>query len=87
MPGFDGAQASSIVGPFTVHCPDSHLILTHCLMGWQEVGRIVGVGLSWPPHMTDAVVVSYFLYRNKQTSAKTWWAFEVIMPSSLFLRV
>ena len=26
------------------------------------------------------VVYSYFLYRNKQTSAKTRWAFEVITP-------
>ena len=26
------------------------------------------------------VVYSYFLYRNKQTSAKTWWAFKVITP-------
>ena len=30
----------------------------------------------------DVVAVySYFLYHNKQTSAKTWWAFEVITPS------
>ena len=28
------------------------------------------------------VVYSYFLYRNKQTSAKTRWAFEVITPPS-----
>ena len=26
------------------------------------------------------VVYSYFLYCNKQTSAKTRWAFEVITP-------
>jgi len=27
------------------------------------------------------VVYSYFLYHNKQTSAKTWWVFKVIVPS------
>jgi len=27
------------------------------------------------------IVYSYFLYCNKQTSTKTWWAFEVIIPS------
>ena len=27
------------------------------------------------------VVFSYFIYYNKQTSAKTWWAFQVIIPS------
>ena len=34
------------------------------------------------------VVYSYFLYCNKQTSAKIWWAFEVIMlppQSSIYI--
>ena len=36
-----------------------------------------------PIHMGYIIVVvvySYFLYHNKQTSAKIWWVFEVITP-------
>ena len=33
-----------------------------------------------PHYWVVVVVYSYFLYRNKQTSAKTQWAFEVITP-------
>jgi len=37
---------------------------------------------AYDPHCWVVVVIySYFLYRNKQTSAKTQWAFEVITPS------
>ena len=32
-------------------------------------------------HVVVVVVYSYFLYCNKQTSAKTQWTFKVIMPS------
>ena len=30
-------------------------------------------------HVIVVVVYSYFLYYNKQTNAKIWWTFKVIM--------
>ena len=41
---------------------------------------LIGIGTPRGSYVVVVVVYSYFLYRNKQTSAKTQWVFEVITP-------
>jgi len=50
------------------------LVLAHVLV--KKAYDMGYVGL-----VVVVVVYFYFLYCNKQTSAKIWWVFEVITPS------